>query len=83
MQDAANIAVYLPRQLSFTEFLRFSLPVFFGLGVMFKMGGERIQQIVDEKSQVVDVRSATIIDFIYAIILLYFKMHSKMLPNQY
>ena len=77
MQDAANIAVYLPRQLSFTEFLGFSLPVFFGLGIMFKMGGERIQQIVDEKSQVVDVRAATIIDFIYAIILFYFKMHSK------
>ena len=77
MQDAANIAVYLPRQLNFIEFLGFALPVFFGLGLMFKMGGERIQQIVDEKSQVVDVRAATIIDFIYAIILFYFKMHSK------
>ena len=59
MQDAANIAVYLPRQLSFIEFLGFSLPVFFGLGLLFKMGGEKVQEIVDEKSKVVDVRAAT------------------------
>jgi len=77
MQDAANIAVYLPRQLSFTEFLGFSLPVFLGLGLLFKMGGERVQEIVEEKSQVVDVRSATMIDVIYAGILFYFKIHSK------
>ena len=77
MQDAANIAVYLPRQLSFIEFLGFALPVFIGIGIMFKMGGERIQEIVDEKSQVVDVRAATIIDLIYAVILFYFKLHSK------
>lgn len=77
MQDAANIAVFLPRQLSPWEFVAFALPVFLGLGIMFRMGGDRIQQIVDEKSQIVDVRSATIIDLIYAVILFYFKMHSK------
>ncbi len=77
MQDAANIAVYLPRQLSLLEFFGFSLPVFFGLGLLFKMGGERVQEIVDEKSKVVDVRAATLIDLIYAGILFYFKLHSK------
>ena len=77
MQDAANIAVYLPRQLTLIEFLGFSIPMFLGLGFMFWQGGDRIQQIVDEKSQVVDVRAATVIDFIYAIILFYFKIHSK------
>ena len=77
MQDAANIAVYLPRQLTMVEFLGFSIPMFLGLGLMFWQGGDRIQQIVDEKSQVVDVRAATVIDFIYAIILFYFKIHSK------
>jgi hypothetical protein len=41
------------------------------------MGGEKIQEIVDEKSGVVDVRSATVIGFVYALILFYFKMHSK------
>jgi hypothetical protein len=77
MQDAANIAVFLPRQLSFIEFVGFALPVFLGLGLMFRMGGDRIQQIVEEKSQVVDVRAATVIDLIYAMILFYFKIHSK------
>ena len=77
MQDAANIAVYLPRQLSLMEFFGFAIPVFIGIGIMFKMGGERIQEIVEEKSEVVDVRAATIIDLIYAGILFYFKLHSK------
>lgn len=77
MQDAANIAVYLPRQLSFVEFLGFVLPVFLGLGILFKTGGEKVQEIVEEKSQVVDVRAATMIDLIYAGILFYFKLHSK------
>ena len=36
-----------------------------------------IQKIVTEKSVVTDVRFATLIDFIYCIILFYFKLHSK------
>ena len=71
MQDAANIAVYLPRKLAFVEFLGFAGFIFFGLGFLFYMRGDRIQQIVDEKSQVTDVRPATIIDLIYALILVY------------
>ncbi len=77
MQDAANIAVYLPRQLDVVEFCAFAGAIFLGLGILFRMGGEKIQEIVDEKSGVVDVRSATIIGFVYALILFYFKMHSK------
>ena len=77
MQDAANIAVYLPRQLSGIEFLFFAIPITCGLGFMLYKGGAKIQQVVEEKSRVQDVRSATLIDFIYAIILFYFKIHSK------
>lgn len=77
-QDAANIAVYLPRSLSVLELVAFAGVVFLGLGLMFRMGGEKIQEVVDEKSSVVDVRAATLIDLAFAIILLYFKMHSKM-----
>jgi hypothetical protein len=76
MQDAANIAVYLPRSLSFMEFFSFTLFIFLGLGILFYLRGDRIQQVITEKSQVVDVRPATIIDFVYAIILFYFKMLS-------
>lgn len=77
MQDAANVAVYLPRSLELWHFLIFAGVIFFGLGLLFKMGGERIQEVVEEKSKVVDVRSATIIDLVYAIILFYFKIHSS------
>lgn len=71
MQDAANIAVYLPRSLDFTQFLGFALFIFFGLGLLFYLRGDKIQEIVTEKSRVTDVRSATIIDFVYAILLVY------------
>ena len=71
MQDAANVAVYLPRQLSLGQFLGFALFIFLGLGMLFYLRGDRIQQIVTEKSRVTDIRSATIIDFIYAILLVY------------
>ena len=71
MQDAANVAVYLPRSLSLPQFLGFALFIFFGLGLLFYLRGDRIQQIVTEKSRVTDIRSATIIDFIYAILLVY------------
>ena len=69
MQDAANIAVYLPRSMAFSEFLGFALVVFFGLGLLLYYKGGRIQKIVTEKSVITDVRFATIVDFIYCIIL--------------
>jgi hypothetical protein len=76
MQDAANIAVYLPRSLNLYEFIGFTTFIFFGLGVLFYLRGDKIQQIITEKSQVTDVRPATVIDFVYAILLFYFKMLS-------
>jgi hypothetical protein len=71
MQDAANVAVYLPRSLSTGQFLVFALFIFFGLGILFYLKGDKIQQIVTENSRVTDIRSATIIDFIYAVLLIY------------
>jgi hypothetical protein len=73
MQDAANIAVYLPRSLSVNAFLVFVGLIFLGLGVLFYLRGDKIQEIVTEKSDVTDVRSATVIDGVYAIVLWYFK----------
>ncbi|WP_192822571.1 hypothetical protein [Rufibacter sp. LB8] len=72
-QDLANIAVYLPRQLNVWEFAAFAAFIFFGLAYIFYMRGEKIQNIINEKSEVRDVRSATIIDLVYALILYYFK----------
>ena len=77
MQDAANIAVYLPRSLSFAEFAGFAGVLVIGLGLLLYYKGGRIQKIVTEKSVVTDVRFATLIDFIYCIILFYFKLYSQ------
>ena len=77
MQDAANIAVFLPRSLSLTQFFLFTALIFSGLGLLFYMKGDRIQKIVSEKSGIADIRSATMVDFIYALILIYFKEVSE------
>ena len=77
MQDAANIAVYLPRSMNTGEFIGFTSVVVIGLGLLLYYKGGRIQKIVTEKSVVTDVRFATLIDLIYCVILFYFKLHSK------
>tara|TARA_B100001179_G_scaffold137018_1_gene98575 strand:- start:564 stop:1700 length:1137 start_codon:yes stop_codon:yes gene_type:complete len=77
MQDAANIAVYLDRSLALMELLAFVGVVFIGLGLLFYLGGERIQQVVEEKSDIKDVRSATVVDLVYAVILYVFKIWSN------
>ena len=72
MQDAANLFVYLPRKTSFSTLL-FVLIAFsaFLWMVAYKRGGE-VQKIIKMKTNVQDPRSATIIDIIYAFLLLYF-----------
>jgi phosphate/sulfate permease len=77
MQDAANIAVFLPRQLNPIEFSVYAGFVFLGLGFLFYMKGDKIQTIITEKTDVTDVRAATIVDLVYAVILFYFKMYNK------
>ena len=77
MQDAANIAVYLPRRMGFSDFMGFVIVIFAGLGLLLYYKGGRIQKIVTEKSVITDVRFATIVDFIYCIILFYFKLYSS------
>ena len=76
-QDMANIAVVLPRSLSAEQFTVVASTMFFGMGLLFYLKGDRIQEIVLEKSNVIDVRAATIIDFIYACLLYYLKIISS------
>jgi len=73
MQDAANIAVFLDRQLPLWGFVFFAGFIFLGLGLLFYLKGDKIQGIVKEKSEVSDVRAATLIDLVYAVILFVFK----------
>lgn len=77
MQDAANIAVFLPRQLDVFEFVAYTGLVFFGLGLIFYLKGDKIQDIINEKTNVADVRAATLVDLVYAAILFYFKLYSN------
>ncbi len=71
MQDGANIAVFLPRRLDLTQFIIFCSVIFIGLGLLFKLRGDKIQKVVSDKSRISDVRAATLIDLSYAIILIY------------
>jgi len=77
MQDAANIAVFLPRQLDTLEFIVYTGFVFLGLGLIFFLKGDKIQDIINEKTNVTDVRAATLVDLVYAVILFYFKMYNN------
>jgi hypothetical protein len=77
MQDAANIAVFLPRQLDVVEFIVYTGFVFFGLGLIFFLKGDKIQDIINEKTDVTDVRAATLVDLVYAVILFYFKLYNN------
>jgi phosphate/sulfate permease len=77
MQDAANIAVFLPRTLNPIEFVAYAGFVFLGLGMLFYLKGDKIQDIINEKTNVADVRAATLVDLVYAVILFYFKMYNN------
>jgi phosphate/sulfate permease len=75
--DIANIAVFLPRQVGWEILACVLIFLSAVLAYMFKSGGGRIQEIVSKKSSTSYVRSATIIDFVYAIILIVFKEWSN------
>ncbi|MGK7920650.1 MAG: hypothetical protein AB4080_11660 [Trichodesmium sp.] len=78
IQDLANIFAYLPRNLD-ASMLFFAMFVMLILhAVIFYRNGGAIQKIVTTKTNTQDIRSATIVDFIYGLILLFFKEFSKM-----
>ena len=74
-QDLANIYVYLKGgyTLTFIEFL-VSVIILVGLlGYIFYQRGGAVQEVVRSKTNTTDIRAATFIDFIYAVILMIFK----------
>jgi len=74
--DLANIAVFLPRVVP-VEWMIFASSIFIiFLGYMFYEKGGKIQKIILEKTGTRYVRSATIIDLVYASILLFFKQYN-------
>ena len=71
--DVANIAVFLPRQIEFWQLILILVFFVIGLAYIFYNRGGAIQQIVMDKQSTKYVRSATMIDLVYAFLLLYFK----------
>tara|TARA_B000000609_G_C24172474_1_gene351347 strand:+ start:482 stop:1441 length:960 start_codon:yes stop_codon:yes gene_type:complete len=71
--DIANIAVFLPRTIPVDLMVVISAIFVAGLWFMFREGGGKIQTIVLEKHNTRYVRSATIIDGVYWLILFFFK----------
>ena len=71
--DMANIAVFLPREIPTDLMIAISAIFVAGLWYMFREGGGKIQNIVLEKHNTRYVRSATMIDGVYWIILFFFK----------
>lgn len=73
IQDLANIFVYVPRQQKSYEIAGAILLLVSLLAILFWQRGGRVQHIVLSKTNTTDIRSATIVDFIYGLILFFFK----------
>ena len=71
--DLANIAVFLPRQLSFNNLLVVLFVCISLLGYIFYIQGGKIQAVVLDKQGTRYVRSATIINIVYICVLYVFK----------
>ena len=71
--DMANIAVFLPREIPLEMMFSISAVFVFGLYWMFREGGGKIQDVVISKHSTKYVRSATLIDLFYFIVLWFFK----------
>ncbi len=75
IQDLANVFCYLPRKLEAPGFAMAIGGMVLLQGYLIKNKGGKIQRIVSKKTNTVDVRSATLVDFLYGICLLVFKLN--------
>lgn len=75
--DMANIAVFLPRAIPLDMLIIVMVIFVAGLAWMFYERGGKIQNIVIEKHSTKYIRSATLIDLVYSLILLYFKGYNS------
>ena len=74
MHDSANHSVFLPRDISVSLLLLYLGTTFSLLGLIFYLGGGKIQEVVQRKSHVINLKQVTIIDFVYGILLFMFKV---------
>ena len=74
MHDTANECVFLPRQISVPLLLLYLVTSFSLLGLIFYLKGGKIQEVVQRKSEVINLKQVTIIDFVYGTLLFIFKV---------
>ena len=85
IQDLANLFIYFPRYgekgaqtISFAWLLTGLIIMLAMQAVIFRNGGGKIQEIVDQKSGSNDIREAAMINLVYGLIILFFKEYSNM-----
>lgn len=72
-----NIAIFLPRNMNLGILLMVIIIMSVGLAYIFKSNGGKIQNIILSKKDTVYVRSATLIDLFYALVLIFFKEYNN------
>lgn len=77
-QDTANIAVFIPRALNVYELAGALGLLALAITIIVKMNGGTIQEVVSEKSDIKWSKAATIVDIVYATVLVVFQNMSKM-----
>ena len=70
VQDLANIFIFLPRSIGFIPMLLCTTALCSGLCALVAIGGGPIQGVLRSKTNASDLRSATVIDLMFAICLL-------------
>lgn len=78
LQDTANIAVFLPRKLNALELTGALGLISVALIIIVRTNGGTIQEVVSEKTDIQSPKAATIVDLVYASVLLIFQQWSKM-----
>lgn len=78
LQDTANIAVFLPRKLNPFELAAALGLISVALMIIVRTNGGTIQEVVSEKADIQSPKAATIVDLVYATVLVIFQEWSKM-----
>lgn len=80
IQNAASLYVYLPRRLSLAELFLSIAVICAALALIFAWGGGPIQSIIRRKINIHDIRSATLIDLVFGMILFTRALSMSMIP---
>jgi hypothetical protein len=78
LQDMANIAVFLPRKLNAVELTAALGLISVALIIIVRTNGGTIQEVVSEKTDIQSPKAATIVDLVYATVLLVFQQWTRM-----